>query len=104
MGTRVASSFSPVVRHYSRSHVTPAQMPVEQRLMGLCRKIISQPSAHISLDAYARGVGLTPKTALRLFHRELGMNFRQWRQLVQTAYAVAHLAQGEPKKVVASQL
>ena len=32
------------------------------------------------------------------------MNFRQWRQLVQTAYAIAHLAQGEPMKVVASQL
>jgi AraC-like DNA-binding protein len=134
--------FSPVVHHYSRGHVTPAQvhawpqllyashgvmavetdsgpwvvppqravwvppspMPIEPCLMGLCRQIISQPSTHISLNDYARGVGLTPKTALRLFYRELGMNFRQWRQLVQTAYAVAHLAQGEPMKVIASQL
>jgi AraC-like DNA-binding protein len=83
---------------------SPIPMPVEPRLMSLCRQIISEPSAHISLNDYARAVGLTAKTALRLFHRELGMNFRQWRQLVQTAYAVAHLAQGMPVKVVASQL
>lgn len=83
---------------------SPIPMPLEPRLIGLCRQIISQPSTHISLDDYARAVGLTPKTALRLFRRELGMNFRQWRQLVQTAYAVAHLAQGLPVKVVASQL
>ena len=166
MRTHVASSFSPVVRHYSRGHVTPGHVHAWPQLLyashgvmavetdsgtwvvppqravwvppncrhhthmltdvvlaslylrdaenwslecqvieiALCRQIINQPSAHISLDDYARGVGLTPKTALRLFHRELGMNFRQWRQLVQTAYAVAHLAQGEPMKVVASQL
>lgn len=90
--------------HAAPSSLSPIPMPIEPRLMGLCRQIISQPSAHISLNDYARGVGLTPKTALRLFHRELGVNFRQWRQLVQTAYAVAHLAQGEPMKVVASQL
>lgn len=83
---------------------SPIPMPLEPRLMNLCRHIVSEPSAHISLNDYARAVGLTPKTALRLFHRELGMNFRQWRQLVQTAYAVAHLAQGMPVKVVASQL
>jgi AraC-like DNA-binding protein len=83
---------------------SPIPMPVEPRLMNLCRQIVSDPSAHVSLNDYARAVGLTPKTALRLFHRELGTNFRQWRQLVQTAHAVAHLVQGLPVKVVASQL
>ncbi|MCK9907881.1 helix-turn-helix domain-containing protein [Microbacteriaceae bacterium K1510] len=83
---------------------SPIPMPVEPRLMSLCRQIINDPSAHISLNDYARAAGLTSKTALRLFHRELGMNFRQWRQLVQTAHAVARLAQGTPVKVVASQL
>jgi methylphosphotriester-DNA--protein-cysteine methyltransferase len=39
-----------------------------------------------------------------MFHRELGMNFRDWRQLVQSSYALAHLAQGEPVKVIASRL
>lgn len=83
---------------------SPIPMPVEPRLMNLCRQIINEPSTRISLNDYARAVGLTSKTALRLFHRELGMNFRQWRQLVQTAHAVARLAQGTPVKVVASQL
>jgi len=83
---------------------SPIPMPVEPRLMSLCRQIINDPSVHVSLNDYARAAGLTSKTALRLFHRELGMNFRQWRQLVQTAHAVARLAQGTPVKVVASQL
>jgi AraC-like DNA-binding protein len=32
------------------------------------------------------------------------MTFREWRQLVQSSYAVAHLAQGDPVKVIASRL
>jgi AraC-like DNA-binding protein len=84
--------------------VSPIPMPAEQRLVRLCRRVIDQPSAHRSLEAHGRPLGLTPKTISRLFRRELGMSFRQWRQLVQTSYAVAHLIQGTPVKVVASQL
>ena len=84
--------------------VSPIPMPAERRLLRLCRGVIDQPGAHRSLENHGRPLGLTPKTISRLFRRELGMSFRQWRQLVQTSYAVAHLIQGTPVKVVASQL
>jgi methylphosphotriester-DNA--protein-cysteine methyltransferase len=58
----------------------------------------------VGLDDHASALALTPKTVGRLFQRELGMSFREWRQLVQSSYALAHLVQGEPVKVIASRL
>jgi AraC-like DNA-binding protein len=84
--------------------LSPIPMPAEPRLIELCRRIIGRPSAHTSLNEYAGALGVTPKTILRLFRRELGMSFRDWRQLVQSSYAVANLVQGTPVKVVASDL
>jgi hypothetical protein len=53
-----------------------------------CQRVLSEPSLHITLELHACAVGLTPKTVGRLFQRELGMTFREWRQLVQSSYAV----------------
>ena len=83
---------------------SPIPLPRDGRLLPFCQRVLSEPSLHITLELHACAVGLTPKTVGRLFQRELGMTFREWRQLVQSSYAVAHLAQGEPVKVVASRL
>jgi AraC-like DNA-binding protein len=84
--------------------VSPVPMPASERLLALCRRVIAEPSLNISLDEHATAAGLTAKTVSRLFDRELGIGFRQWRQMLHRSYAVAHLAQGTPAKVVASDL
>ena len=50
---------------------------------------------------HAADVGASVRTLSRLFTRELGMGFAQWRRQVQLAIAVSRLAQGEPVSVVA---
>jgi AraC-like DNA-binding protein len=83
---------------------SPIPMPEDGRLLLFCKHVLDDPSLHVSLERHASAVGLTPKTVARHFQRELGMTFREWRQLVQSSYAVAHLAQGDPVKVIASRL
>ena len=62
------------------------------------------PARHLTLYHLPGDGGGCSKTIARLFDRELGMNFRKWRELVQVANAIAHLAQGVPVKVAASTL
>ncbi|MBX9844259.1 MAG: helix-turn-helix domain-containing protein [Xanthobacteraceae bacterium] len=83
---------------------SPIPMPEDRRLLPFCQRVLKDPSLHINLEEHASAFALTPKTVSRLFQRELGMNFRDWRQLVQSTYALAHLIQGEPVKVIASRL
>lgn len=83
---------------------SPIPLPTNERLLTLCKSVIANPSAGILLTELAAEVGSTSKTIARLFQRELGVSFREWRQLVQVAYAQAHLIQGVPAKVVASRL
>jgi AraC-like DNA-binding protein/mannose-6-phosphate isomerase-like protein (cupin superfamily) len=83
---------------------SPIPMPTNQRLLAFCRRVLRDPSLRLSFEDHACATGVTSKTASRLFRHELGMSFRAWRQLVQSAYAIAHLVQGEPVKVIASRL
>jgi len=83
---------------------SPIPMPQDRRLIPFCQRVMKDPTLRVSLDAHAAAMAMTPKTVSRLFQRELGMTFRDWRQLVQSTYALAHLIQGEPVKVVASRL
>jgi AraC-like DNA-binding protein len=84
--------------------VSPIPMPVDPRLLTLCKAVMANPAAGVSLVALSANVGSTSKTIARSFQRELGTSFRDWRQLVQVSYARAHLIQGVPAKVVASNL
>lgn len=88
----------------ARSAASPIPMPQDARLLRLCRRVLADPSLHLTLDHLAGEVGGCSKTIARLFDRELGMSFRKWRELVQVANAIAHLAQGVPVKVAASTL
>lgn len=82
----------------------PIPMPTDARLADFCRSVIANPTVEIALEQHSARAGMTPKTVSRLFKRDLGLSFRDWRQMVQVSYALAHLAQGEAIKVVASSL
>lgn len=84
--------------------VSPVPMPASERLLAFCRRVMAEPSLKISLDEHAAAVGLTAKTVSREFDRELGIGFRQWRQMLHRAHAIAHLAEGASAKQVAADL
>ncbi|SDD29282.1 AraC family transcriptional regulator [Paraburkholderia lycopersici] len=76
----------------------------DRRLALLCRTVIDNPSADIGFEQHAATVGASVRTLARLFTRELGMGFAQWRRQVQLAVAVSRLAQGQPVSAVARAL
>jgi AraC-like DNA-binding protein len=75
----------------------------DRRLDMLCRAVIENPSVDIGFEQHAANVGASVRTLARLFTRELGMGFAEWRRQVQLAIAVSRLAEGQPVSAVARQ-
>jgi len=79
-------------------------LPTDKRLRGLCEALIDAPGDNQTLADWAREVGASERTLARLFERELGMSFGQWRQQVRLAHGVSLIARGLPLWQVAQQL
>lgn len=76
----------------------------DRRLEVLCRAVISNPSVDISFEHHATSVGASVRTLSRLFTRELGLGFAEWRRQVQLAIALSKLAEGQTVSSVARSL
>ncbi|HKT95873.1 MAG TPA: helix-turn-helix transcriptional regulator [Paraburkholderia sp.] len=76
----------------------------DRRLAMLCRAVIDNPSSEIAFEQHAASVGASVRTLARLFTRELGVGFAQWRRQVQLAIAVSRLAEGHSVSAVAREL
>ena len=76
----------------------------DRRLDALCRAVIDNPSLEISFEQHAASVGASVRTLARLFTRELGVGFAEWRRQVQLAVAVSQLAEGHPVSRIARSL
>lgn len=79
-------------------------LPADKRLRGLCQALIDAPGDNQTLAGWARAVGASERTLARLFERELGMSFGQWRQQVRLAHGASLIARGLPLWQVAQQL
>ncbi|WP_201262311.1 helix-turn-helix domain-containing protein [Azospira sp. I13] len=79
-------------------------MPSEPRLLRLCRSQLARPDQQDTLEALAERHAASTRTLARLFQRETGMSFRQWRQQARLVEALGHLANGLPVARVAEQL
>lgn len=79
-------------------------LPADKRLRALCDALIADPGAELTLQQWAGQVGASDRTLTRLFERELGMGFVQWRQQVRLAHAAPLIARGVPLSQVAAEL
>jgi AraC-like DNA-binding protein/quercetin dioxygenase-like cupin family protein len=79
-------------------------LPEDKRLKLLCEMLIADPASPLTLDDWATQVGASGRTLARLFERELGMRFSQWRQQVRLAHAAPMIARGMPLSQVAAEL
>lgn len=79
-------------------------MPSEPRLLKLCRTQIEHPETQETLETLAERHATSSRTLARLFARETGMSFRQWRQQARLVEALGHLANGVPVARVAEKL
>jgi AraC-like DNA-binding protein len=89
-------------RHALRIPLPDAQ--ADRRLAVLCEAVIANPSIDVSFEQHAAHAGASVRTLARLFTRELGVGFAEWRRQVQLAVAVSRLAEGQPVGSVARSL
>jgi AraC-like DNA-binding protein/quercetin dioxygenase-like cupin family protein len=78
-------------------------MPNEKRLRALCDAVLADPSTS-DLERWSSEAGASTRTIARLFRRELGVSFSQWRQQAVLARAIPLLSQGRPLAQVAREL
>jgi AraC-like DNA-binding protein/mannose-6-phosphate isomerase-like protein (cupin superfamily) len=95
-----------ILDELKRSATLPIRvaLPKDKRLKSLCEMLIAEPASALALDEWAEQVGASGRTLARLFERELGMSFGQWRQQVRLAHAAALVARGLPMSRVAAEL
>jgi AraC-like DNA-binding protein len=70
-------------------------MPHEARLRSICEALVARPDDVSTVEQWARQFGITPKTVHRLFSRETGLTFAQWRQQARLLFALERLARGD---------
>lgn len=95
-----------ILAELARAISVPLRIPLpsDPRLAALCRALLDFPAAANTLDDWADRVGASARTLARLFQRETGMGFTQWRQQVRLAESLGRLAQGEPVARIAESL
>ncbi|MCR4266691.1 helix-turn-helix transcriptional regulator [Nitratireductor sp. ZSWI3] len=78
--------------------------PVDKRLVGLCRRFLAAPSSRVTIDAWARELGMSRRTFTRKFQQETGVSLSLWRQQASLFAALPRLTDGESVTNVALDL
>lgn len=76
----------------SRLHLPLSE---DRRLQPIMQSMLSPSDADTDLAYWANRVGASERTLRRLFVRETGMTYQQWRQQARLQQAVERLGQGE---------
>ncbi|ANY89511.1 MULTISPECIES: AraC family transcriptional regulator [Pseudomonas] len=70
-------------------------LPRHPGLLALCNGLIAEPDQPQTLQQWARQLQCSEKTLMRLFQRETGLSFRNWRQRMRLLSSLALLEAGE---------
>lgn len=86
-----------LVDEIREADVLPLHLPTpdEPRVRRICDTLLGEPANSWTADQWARQLGVTARTVHRLFVRETGMTFAQWRDQARLLFALQRLAQGE---------
>jgi AraC-like DNA-binding protein len=71
-------------------------MPRDVRAAEVAERLRNEPADNSPVDAIARTAGASRRTLERIFRKETGMSFGEWRQQARLLYALRLLARGEP--------
>jgi AraC-like DNA-binding protein/quercetin dioxygenase-like cupin family protein len=69
-------------------------MPRDPRLRRVCEELLRDPGRGETLEQWAAVAGASSRTLARLFERETGVRFVDWRQQARLASALVWLAEG----------
>lgn len=84
----------------------PMHLPMgrDSRLQRIMNALYDDPADERGLDAWARVSGASARTLARLFSRETGMSFDEWRRQLRLLEAIDRLGRGQPVTRVAMEL
>ncbi len=71
-------------------------MPVDPRAAAVAGRVCGDPSEPVELDCLAREAGVGERTLQRLFKRETGMTFSDWRRRARLLHGLSALSSGAP--------
>lgn len=69
-------------------------IPSDKRLNKLVSCVIQEPSNALSLEDWSKEIALSSRTITRIFNKEVGTGFKEWRQKVRLLEAINLLEQG----------
>ena len=69
-------------------------IPDEPRLKSLCADFIDNPSQESKLESWAVQLNMSSRTLARLFQKELGMSYGEWRKRTRLLLSMQRLASG----------
>lgn len=69
-------------------------LPRNAHLLRLCEWMIAEPAEPVTLDDLAARMHVSGRTVARLFHREVGMSFGDWRRRMCLLLSLPRLASG----------
>ena len=78
--------------------------PRDPRLGRICRALRADPGSTRTLEEWALEAGASGRTLARLFVKETGLTFADWRQQARLLAAMARLAAGQPITRIALDL
>lgn len=79
----------------------PLAMPRDRRLIEMCTSLLAAPGQDVSLAEWAARLGMSERNLGRIFHKETGTSFRDWRHAQRMHNAHGRLRQGESVTSVA---
>lgn len=79
-------------------------LPRDKRILPIAEALISAPANTQTLAAWSSTIGGSERTLARLFIKETGMTFGQWRQQARLHAALSQLAEGAPVGQTAADL
>ncbi|MGF6651826.1 AraC-like DNA-binding protein [Paraburkholderia youngii] len=78
--------------------------PRDPRAQRIAEALSANPAQSLVLDELAAAAGVTARTAARLFAKETGQTFGQWRQQLRLLAALEHLGAGQSVTQVALEV
>jgi AraC-like DNA-binding protein len=93
-GNRLDHVLTLILDELSALKAQPLRLPLpkDSRLLRLCEALITNPASQRTLEQWAYDVGASSRTLARLFARETGMRFVDWRNQARLARAVTLIA------------
>lgn len=89
-----------------RAPLIPLAVPFPSHpvLARRCHAFLAKPNAAATIDDWADAMAINRRSFTRLFRRETGMSFAEWRQQACLSAALPKLASGEPVTSIAYDL